>query len=45
MAAREPAAISRIYLGVHWSFDRDEGIRSGGNVANYVFDNFMPSTS
>jgi hypothetical protein len=32
---------SRIYLGVHWGFDRDEGIKSGGNVANYVFDNFM----
>lgn len=32
---------SRIYLGVHWGFDRDEGIKSGQNVANYVFDNFM----
>jgi hypothetical protein len=32
---------SRIYLGVHWGFDRDEGIKSGGNVANYVFDNVL----
>jgi hypothetical protein len=26
---------SRIYLGVHWGFDRDEGIKSGRNVADY----------
>jgi hypothetical protein len=32
---------SRIYLGVHWGFDRDEGIKSGRNVADYVFDNFL----
>jgi hypothetical protein len=32
---------SRIYLGVHWGFDRDEGIKSGKNVADYVFDNFL----
>jgi hypothetical protein len=35
---------SRIYLGVHWGFDRDEGIKSGRNVANYVFDNFLQPT-
>jgi hypothetical protein len=32
---------SRIYLGVHWGFDRDEGIKSGGNVADYVFDHAL----
>jgi hypothetical protein len=34
-------AQSRIFLGIHWSFDRDEGIRTGDQVANYVFDNFL----
>jgi hypothetical protein len=32
---------SRIYLGIHWGFDRDEGIRCGYAVADYVFDNFL----
>jgi len=32
---------SRIYLGIHWGFDRDEGIKDGNNVANYIFDNFL----
>jgi hypothetical protein len=32
---------SRIYLGIHWGFDRDEGIKSGSNVADYVFDNIL----
>ena len=34
---------SRIYLGIHWAFDRDEGIRCGNLVADYVFDNFLQS--
>jgi hypothetical protein len=28
---------SRIYLGIHWIFDKVEGIHQGQNVANYVF--------
>lgn len=28
---------SRIYLGIHWAFDKTEGITQGRNVANYVF--------
>jgi hypothetical protein len=32
---------SRIYLGVHWGFDRDQGIASGRNVGDYVFDNVL----
>jgi hypothetical protein len=32
---------SRIYLGIHWGFDRDQGITCGSAVANYVFDNFL----
>src|SRR5262249_23377795 len=34
---------SRIYLGIHWGFDRDQGINSGSAIANYVFDNFLQS--
>lgn len=29
---------SRIYLGIHWNFDKVEGIEQGRNVGNYVFD-------
>ena len=32
---------SRIYLGIHWAFDRDDGIACGKSVADYVFDNFL----
>jgi hypothetical protein len=35
---------SRIYLGIHWGFDRDEGIKCGNSVADYVFDNFLQPT-
>lgn len=31
-------ARSRIYLGVHWQFDADEGLRSGYAIADYVFE-------
>jgi hypothetical protein len=34
-------AQSRIYLGVHWRFDADAGVRTGDQVADYVFDNFL----
>lgn len=36
-AAKENA-LSRIYLGIHWSFDASEGIAQGTAVADYVFD-------
>jgi hypothetical protein len=39
-AARENAD-SRIYLGIHWSFDADEGIAIGNAVANYAFDKYL----
>jgi hypothetical protein len=29
---------SRIYLGIHWHFDKDEGIVQGRKVADLVFD-------
>ncbi len=43
--AEEENGQSRIYLGIHWVFDKTEGIAQGRNVANYVFDNvFMPAS-
>ena len=36
--AEHDNAYSRIYLGVHWKFDADQGIILGNKVANYVFD-------
>jgi hypothetical protein len=34
---------SRIYLGIHWAFDKSEGISQGRSVADYVFDHtFTP---
>ena len=36
--AEEENGQSRIYLGIHWSFDKTEGIRLGNKVADFVFD-------
>ena len=36
--AEHDNAYSRIYLGVHWKFDADQGIILGNKVGNYVFD-------
>jgi len=34
---------SRIYLGIHWAFDKSAGIAQGRQVAGYVFANaFTP---
>ncbi len=41
--AEEENGQSRIYLGVHWPFDKVRGIELGHRVADYVFDNaFRP---
>jgi VCPO second helical-bundle domain len=41
--AEEENGQSRIYLGIHWSFDKTEGIALGRKVADYVFENsFVP---
>jgi hypothetical protein len=34
--AEEENGQSRIYLGIHWSFDKTEGIAQGRKVADYV---------
>ena len=35
--AEEENGQSRIYLGIHWSFDKSEGIAQGRNVGHFVF--------
>jgi hypothetical protein len=36
-------AQSRIYLGIHWSFDASEGVTLGEAVADYVFEHALPA--
>lgn len=36
-AAEEENGQSRIYLGIHWRFDKTDGIAQGRNVADWVF--------
>jgi len=41
--AEEENGQSRIYLGIHWSFDKTESIILGRRVGDYVFDSvFVP---
>ncbi|HEV8130449.1 MAG TPA: vanadium-dependent haloperoxidase, partial [Acidobacteriota bacterium] len=39
--AEEENGQSRIYLGIHWVFDKTEGINQGRRVADYVFNNAL----
>jgi len=41
--AEEENGQSRIYLGIHWVFDKTESIALGRRVGDYVFDHaFVP---
>jgi hypothetical protein len=41
--AEEENGQSRIYLGIHWSFDKEVGIAEGRRVADWVFQEaFLP---
>jgi hypothetical protein len=39
--AREENGMSRIYLGIHWNFDKVQGIDEGNDVADYTFSHFL----
>jgi hypothetical protein len=41
--AMEQNGQSRIYLGIHWRFDKVDGIQMGTHVANFVFAHFLQS--
>jgi hypothetical protein len=41
--AEEENGQSRIYLGIHWVFDKTGGIAQGRRVADYVFKHAMQS--
>ena len=41
--AEEENGQSRIYLGIHWSFDKSRGIAQGRDVGHHVFKKlFLP---
>jgi hypothetical protein len=39
--ASEENGQSRIYLGIHWGFDKTAGIKQGNAIANNAFNNFL----
>jgi hypothetical protein len=43
--AEEQNGQSRIYLGIHWSFDKEQGIAQGRRIADYVLQHLYPPKS
>jgi hypothetical protein len=43
--AAEENGQSRIYLGIHWAFDKTAGIAQGKAIADYAFDHFLEPVS
>jgi hypothetical protein len=43
--AEEENGQSRIYLGIHWAYDKTEGIAMGKNVGHFVFKKVFGPTS
>ena len=42
--AEEENGQSRIYLGIHWQFDKTAGIAQGNSIGDWCFDTtFLPS--
>jgi hypothetical protein len=39
--AAEENGQSRIYLGIHWKFDKEQGIRQGTQIADYVYQHYL----
>src|SRR5262245_36656138 len=39
--AAEEAALSRMYGGIHWSFDNNVGLEVGNEIGQYVMANFL----
>ena len=37
----DEAARSRLYGGIHWSFDNQAGLRSGAEVGEFVTANYL----
>ena len=43
--ASEENAYSRIYLGVHWSFDATQGVTCGNHISDYICANYLRPTA
>ena len=39
--ASEENGQSRIYLGIHWSFDKVQGIKCGNHIADFIFEHTL----